>query len=692
VLIRYEVEGAAYVGSGFLVNDRAVLTADHVADGTGHRVVHEGREFPVDGSVRSGTDKVDLAVLSLRDSVSALDPMPCALVDRGWGGRLTECWAVGYPKRSKDGKGRASRQVYGFISPADGVHASGRSDGEWLTLVGEKASWGDALPDEISSGDDADIGNGNPWGGMSGAAVIKDGMIIGVVCRYYLEKGPETLTITPLTALTLLPGDRQERFRETLGLGHLDDLPVITGNTVMRDSAQVKPERLVAPAPGAHQTEPVAFSPDIRERYQAMIEEAGLPVPDRWDEAALLHLRRTHQGHDATADALEALCLGIQALPVLMEIGGTDIAARKLRYLYHRHVGRWPDATSRHDMLVHAAAASIAERRRGFDPGYSTEGLTALARFMLAVAGRWKAPAQVSLDDPGLRGLVDWLTGPLTQQREDVEDYLAEVRDGRTWALIELVAEESDERTRPTGVVVDLITERGMSHTSRIPCDTAQDVTAEESVKRALRQAIAGLPHGDVLVDLCLPRHWLDAGVERWDVVQVGGRYESMSRHYGPRLRWAMHRNEIKLRDRQVKRFKAVDWAAEPEAIPQTVTSDPEQLRDWLDRRDVKGIRLPPYLSGVQPANAEHDPLGILLWEGYGLAVWFGPDAEAAACASAACVAEGVAAQARLDELPVVLATGLRAYRPVIIWNDPEGRADFKLPDPRGGTLRGSID
>jgi hypothetical protein len=494
-------------------------------------------------------------------------------------------------------------------------------------------------------------------------------------------------------ALKLLPGDRQERFREALGLGHLDDLPVVTGDTVMRDSAQVNPERLVAPAPGAHHTGLIAFSPDIRDRYQPKIEAAGLLVPDRWDEAALLQLRHMHRGRDATADTLDALCLGIQALPVLMGIGGTDIAMRKLRYLYRRHLGRWPDAKSRHDILVQAAAATVAEWR-GSDPGYSPEGLTALARFMLAVAGRWKAPAQVSLDDPGLRSLVDWLTGPLTQQREDLEDYLVEVRDRRTWALIELDAEESNERTRPTGVVVDLITERGMSHTSRIPCDTAQGVTAEESVKRALRQAIAELPDSDVLVDLYLPRHWLDAGVERWDVVKVlRDRYESMSRHYGPRLRWAMHRHEIKLRDRQVKRFKAVNWAAQPEAIPQSVTSDPEQLRDWLDRRDVKGIRLPPYLCAVQPTSGEHDPLGTLLWEGYGLAVWFGPDAEAAACASAACLAEGMAAAERLDELPAVLAEKLRAYRPVIIWNDPEGRADFKLPDPRrGGTLRGSID
>jgi Trypsin len=686
VLIRYEVEDATYVGSGFLVSDRAVLTADHVATGTGHRVVYEGREFPVDESVRSGTKDVDLAVLSLRDSVSALDPMPFALVDRGRGGKLTECWAVGYPKRSKDSKGRVSRQVNGFIRPADGVHASGRADGAWLTLVGEEASWSDALPGEISSGDSGDIGTGNPWGGMSGAAVIKNNMIIGVVCRHYQDKGSETLTITPLTALKLLPGDRQERFREALGLGHLDDLPTVT-----EDGAQLKPEHLVAPAPGAHHTEPVAFSPDIRDRYQEMIEAAGLPVPDRWDEAALLHLCHTHRGHDATAVALEALCLGIQALPLFTEIGGTDIAMKTLRHLYHWHVGRWPDARTSHGMLVEAASATIREWR-AFDSGYSPERLTVLARFMLAVAGRRKAAALVSLDDPGLRPLVDWLRGPLTQQSEDVEDYLAKVCDGRTWALIELVAEESAERTQPTGVVVDLISERGERQTSRIPCVTAQGVTAEESVKDALRQAIAGLPDDGVLVDLCLPRHWLDAGVERWEVVEVGGRYENIGKHYDFRLRWAMHRHEVKLRNRQVKRFRAVDWAAQPEAIPQSVTSDPEQLRDWLGRRDVKGVRLPPYLSAVQPASGEHDPLRTLLWEGYGLAVWFGPDAEAGACASAVCLAEGVAAAERLEELPAMLAAELRDDRPVIIWNDPEGRADFKLPDPRGGTRRGSID
>jgi hypothetical protein len=89
------------------------------------------------------------------------------------------------------------------------------------------------------------------------------------------------------------------------------------------------------------------------------------------------------------------------------------------------------------------------------------------------------------------------------------------------------------------------------------------------------------------------------------------------------------------------------------------VTSDPQQLRDWLGRRDVKGVRLPPYLSAVQPASGEHDALSTLLWEGYGLAVWFGPDAEAGACASAVCLAEGVAAATG----PSLSGTTLKAAR-----------------------------
>jgi hypothetical protein len=483
------------------------------------------------------------------------------------------------------------------------------------------------------------------------------------------------------------------------------------------------------------------FSADVRDRYGPALAAAGLPAPGQWDEAAMDELRHACQAafrlpdearQAATTDLIEALAMAVRALPLVIQMGGREISIGKLRHLYRRHVGRWPGAVSREEMLILAASASIAERRRAAsDPSYEPEPLTALARFMLGIAGQWKADG-TAMDDPDLRGLTDWLTGPLMQQEEDVAQYLADRVGSRAWALVELSGRESGERTRPDAIVIDLIPERGKPETRRIPCAASEAAagpaggaahaestpgtpdsaaSGDEAVLRALREAVSMLPETDVIVDLCLPRHWLDAGVEHWDVVEAGGVYESMSRHFNPRLRWAMHRHDPKLGKRLRDRFQAVDWSAAPEAIPATVTSDPASLRAWLDDRDQAGTRHPPYFCGTSPRGTGHDPLGALLREGYGFAVWFttrppaattaadeagaaraaarAADAADHACAQAASLAVDITeAHARRNDLPQFLAARLRAHRPAIIWSDPEGREDFPLPSPRGGGTR----
>ena len=63
-LIRYTApDGARCVGSGLLVDERWVLTADHVAQGSGHRVECDRGAAAVAEAVRSGTSEVDLALL-----------------------------------------------------------------------------------------------------------------------------------------------------------------------------------------------------------------------------------------------------------------------------------------------------------------------------------------------------------------------------------------------------------------------------------------------------------------------------------------------------------------------------------------------------------------------------------------------------------------------------------------------------
>ncbi len=142
-------------------------------------------------------------------------------------------------------------------------------------------------------------------------------------------------------------------------------------------------------------------------------------------------------------------------------------------------------------MLILAASAGILERRRAeSDANYEPEPLTALARFMVGIAGHWKAAGHgkaagtATLDDASLRGLADWLTDSLGQQRDDAADYLDAMVGGRTWALIELSAADSAERAWPDAIVVDTVSEQGVGQPHREPC-TAR---SEEGVLTALRR------------------------------------------------------------------------------------------------------------------------------------------------------------------------------------------------------------
>jgi hypothetical protein len=428
------------------------------------------------------------------------------------------------------------------------------------------------------------------------------------------------------------------------------------------------------------------FRAEVRDRYRDALAAAGLTVPDHWGRQELDRLRAEYQqrgqGPDSVTDLLDALCGALDALPILEQVGGREIGIRKLQDVYRRHVGRWPDSSNREEMLVLAASAGIAELRAPVRP----EPLIAPARFMLGIAGYRKAPEPRTLADPDLSGLSQWLTQRLDQQWEDADAYLAASVAGRTWALVELLADDPAAQAWPDLIAVDLVHEDGPGDSYNERCPEKSN----EGIKQALRSAISRLPEGEVCVDLFMPRQWLDAGVEYWDVVDVGGTCESMSQHLRPRLRWSMHRRNRWLRDKLRQRFLEQNWFADPEVIPQPVVADPLPFADWLDSMDGAGTVHPPYFAARSPGEQAHDPLGALLRDGHGFVVWFAPDASAEAELEAKRLAVGRSAQQRRHDLPSDLAASLRAYRPAIIWTDPEGRAGFQLPAARrGGTLRG---
>jgi tetratricopeptide (TPR) repeat protein len=229
-LIRYIArDGTPCVGSGLLISESSVLTADHVADGQGHRVDCAGKSRHVSQVLRSGASDVDLAVLTIGEPVTGIGWLSCARIDRRQVGRVDGCVAVGFPRWKKDGDQRRSAQVEGVVPTAEGLEATADEGlrAGFLTLVGNRMPEAPRVPaGVISEGKST-----TSWGGMSGAGVLAGNAVIGVVRSHNLAAGGQSLTVTPLTAIDGLPEQSRRRLWEALGVANPEELPRLPATT-----------------------------------------------------------------------------------------------------------------------------------------------------------------------------------------------------------------------------------------------------------------------------------------------------------------------------------------------------------------------------------------------------------------------------------------------------------------------------
>jgi hypothetical protein len=243
-LIHYIVPGGARcVGSGLLIDERRVLTADHVADGSGHWVECEHGMSAVARVLRSGMAEVDLAVLSLSEPFAGLGRLECARVDRSRVDRLGRCRAVGFPRWRRDGDQRRSAQVDGWVPTGEGLESTADSGlrAGWLTLVGDRIP---GAP-EILTGMLKDEPK-SPWGGMSGAVVVAGDLVVGVVRSHNLAAGGQSLTVTPLTAIEQLPPELRDAFWKALGVPDPGRLPTLPEDNVRRIREYLGAARVLA--------------------------------------------------------------------------------------------------------------------------------------------------------------------------------------------------------------------------------------------------------------------------------------------------------------------------------------------------------------------------------------------------------------------------------------------------------------
>jgi hypothetical protein len=191
-------------GSGCLVADRTVLTAAHVVIGAARvlirdpdKVVHEATlDLRFVGDVDG--PQPDLALVEISDAGADVPAMGLAAVDRSSpGGEPVEpCHVIGYPafmERDSAGGGR----VRDTADAIGHVPVLSRLAGGLLSV--QVSSSPRPLPAaEVAVGD-------SEWSGMSGAPVVADGRLLGVVTEHAPREGASSVTATPLTALEADP-------------------------------------------------------------------------------------------------------------------------------------------------------------------------------------------------------------------------------------------------------------------------------------------------------------------------------------------------------------------------------------------------------------------------------------------------------------------------------------------------------
>jgi Trypsin-like peptidase domain len=182
-------------GSGLIVRGRTVVTAAHVVAGAqivrvrdANKKLCPTRVDPQFVGDPSGPTP-DLALVEIEDEMLDLPPLGLARVDRD-SDPVERCHAIGYPWFAETRSPRAVRETVDAIGVVPML--SGLAGG--LLSVQVSVSPRPLPPEQVSLGQ-------SEWSGMSGAPVVADGALLGVVTEHAPRAGPSAITAVPLTAL-----------------------------------------------------------------------------------------------------------------------------------------------------------------------------------------------------------------------------------------------------------------------------------------------------------------------------------------------------------------------------------------------------------------------------------------------------------------------------------------------------------
>jgi hypothetical protein len=401
----------------------------------------------------------------------------------------------------------------------------------------------------------------------------------------------------------------------------------------------------------------IALSPGAQHAYRDMLREACreaspdlldlLPVNWTLTELQRLSVEADRHGPSKAASLLEQLRRGLAAKQAFHALGGDALELWFLQFTYMCETEAWPKVSCYDALLVEAAGVDIARDSRN-----SAGALSVLAGFLTAVAA---ALGTAPEDCDAMRA---WITetGHLWG---DIRRHYRRLQVRDAWLVINLGGEpRPGEDPWTEAVTWTLYTHHADPLSGTVPC-MATESGVREALGKVLRQVSGIRP---LVVDLAVPRALMQRGIEHWPVVESGGKLVPLSKNCRPRLRWSM-RSDSDLHDALAVRTRHASWSGDPSL--------------WL-RADSGGACV---LSGGGPADRP-DRLGLLLREDCGFIIWFPGEPSESAAGRIRDAAAVVPHAARRHKLPDFLPPAAEAYRPAVIWDDPDGREGFQIPRP----------
>lgn len=205
-------DGTEQVGSGYLVADRLVLTAEHatrnkdsasMARMTGIRAVQvaTGASVEVKGALATDPD-LDVAILEILEPTEGWSGSAPVMevwgIDRSVPGILDDCVVIGLPRFAYDpARGlHGSAELHGRVNQTDGAETG-------HLLMRDPTLHGVNDPESGRSG----------WNGLSGALVFFQGRALGVVVEHHPSEGDNTVRLIGFGPIAANP-----KLRAALGL------------------------------------------------------------------------------------------------------------------------------------------------------------------------------------------------------------------------------------------------------------------------------------------------------------------------------------------------------------------------------------------------------------------------------------------------------------------------------------------